>query len=357
MKPANILLDDRGSAYVTDFGLALKDAPASDRCSRAGTPAYMSPEQAPGESHRMDGRADVFSLGVVFYELLTGQKPFTGVGYDQLLEQVLWSEARPPTQLDPTIAEELERICLKSLGKRAADRYQTAGEFADDLEHFVEQFEQFLRDHPEMRSHTHDQLGLSVELPQTGVSWYQAVAYCNWPSRQEGIDPHNWCYEPNAAGLYAAGMKIKRDPRLTGYRLPSEAEWEYACRAGASAARYFGNTEGYLHHYAIFADVSVDDLPSPIGRRKPNDLGMFDMLGNAAEWCQDAYAPDASTIHPRNPVTDDVERVLRGGSFRDGPSHLRSAARSGSPPASEKLSVGFRVARSWAGGWGPVGNE
>ena len=83
----------------------------------AGTPSYMSPEQATGEGHRVDGRSDIFSLGVVFYELLTGRRPFRGDSLPQIIEQVTQAEARPPRQIDDTIPKELERICLKATGE------------------------------------------------------------------------------------------------------------------------------------------------------------------------------------------------------------------------------------------------
>lgn len=133
IKPANILMDSQGKPYVADFGLALTDDKWGQGGSGGGTLAYMSPEQARGEGHLVDGRSDEFSLGVVFYELLTGSRPFRARDWRDLLEHIKTLEIRPPRQLDDSIPKELERICLKALSKRASDRYTTTLDMAEDL--------------------------------------------------------------------------------------------------------------------------------------------------------------------------------------------------------------------------------
>ena len=138
IKPSNLFLDKNENPYVGDFGLALREEDIGTGQRSAGTPQYMSPEQARGEGHRVDGRTDIFSLGVVFYELLTGQRPFQGNTRDVVLEQVKNTDPRPPRHFDDKIPQELERICLKALAKKNSDRYSIAKDLVDDLQLFLQ---------------------------------------------------------------------------------------------------------------------------------------------------------------------------------------------------------------------------
>ena len=133
LKPGNILIDDRGEPRVVDFGLAVHEtAQVKLQGEVAGTPAFMSPEQFRGEVHRLDGRTDVWSLGCVFYQLLTGRRPFNG-DMTQLYDEVLNKAPKPPRQIDDRIPRELESICFKCLSKSVGDRYTTAKDLAENL--------------------------------------------------------------------------------------------------------------------------------------------------------------------------------------------------------------------------------
>jgi serine/threonine protein kinase len=134
IKPANVLLDCQGTPYLTDFGLAVREEDLSNERGRlAGTLPYMSPEQVRRESHHIDGRSDIYSLGVILYELLCGRRPFEAKTWDELEDQILHREAKPPRMMNDAIPPEMEQVCLKALSKRITDRYPTAKDMADEL--------------------------------------------------------------------------------------------------------------------------------------------------------------------------------------------------------------------------------
>src|SRR5262249_55752631 len=132
IKPANILLDQRGQPYLTDFGLAVRVEDLADEWGRgAGTAPYMAPELVRGDGDHIDGRADIYSLGVVLYELLTGRRPFEGRKRQELYDQILSGrEPRPPREINPGLHPELQEICLKAIARSVSRRYLTAGDLA-----------------------------------------------------------------------------------------------------------------------------------------------------------------------------------------------------------------------------------
>jgi formylglycine-generating enzyme required for sulfatase activity len=188
------------------------------------------------------------------------------------------------------------------------------------------------------------------DCPVIGQTWFNAADYCNWLNQAEKIPEDQWCYE-----FTGQEWKLKADYlNLTGYRLPTEAEFEYATRAGAATCRFYGETEELLPKYGWYLKNS-QQRTWPVGSLKPNDFGMFDVHGHAHTWCTQGYT-HASPVIDEEGVSEDRDeereapatavRTFRGGSFLQVGDDLRCAARGFIEPTTHMAIFGLRVART-----------
>jgi formylglycine-generating enzyme required for sulfatase activity len=169
--------------------------------------------------------------------------------------------------------------------------------------------------------------------PVEQVRWSDAVRYCNARSEAEGFQP---CYDLNT---------WKCDFSANGYRLPTEAEWEYACRAGTKTTYFFGNDPSKLEDYAWFESNS-NGKPQPVGQKTPNSWGLYDMCGNVWEWCNDFYKVDyyqeSPKDNPRGPETGET-KVVRGGAWKFSAESCRSGYRYNEDPGYADVCFGYDI--------------
>ena len=177
------------------------------------------------------------------------------------------------------------------------------------------------------------------DCPVQSVSWFEAVAFCNWLSRNESaLTP---CYKLTKGD---ADWECVLDPQANGYRLPSEAQWEYACRAKSHLQYAFGDAERLLGEYAWY-DTNSSGRTQPAGVKLPNGWGLFDMHGNVWEWCEDVYhdnyqgAPTDGSAW----LGEGGHRVYRGGGWANHARDCRCACRNHGGPGNRNVDLGFRL--------------
>jgi hypothetical protein len=234
--------------------------------------------------------------------------------------------------------EELRRVCIPR-------------SFAIGMKNVtVRQFQRFGMPAAEnlVRSYSPD-----LDGPIVAVTWFEAAKYCRWLSEQEHIEEDQMCFPP--LDQIKDGMQLPSDYLLRqGYRLPTEAEWECACRMGTITSRFYGSSDDLLGKYAWYNGTSMDHA-SPVGVLKPNDLGLFDIYGNVWQWCHSSSALNPVQLARGECILDEAamqldlggKRPLRGGAFYNHSSFVRSAYRDWMQLTNQPVTVGMRIIRSF----------
>ena len=416
VKPENILFDEDGAPQLTDFGIARAVGSGTRMTATGmsiGSPHYMSPEQARGQA--VDGRSDLYSLGVVLYEMLTGRLPF---GASDALA-VAYAHVNEPVPELPRVLVEWQPLVERLLAKSPPDRYSTASEMAEMMANDRLPLPSATRVMPvagepgsatgamesvtgvtteskaergappavgiqpgetavfdamefvwvpagEFRMGSSGRMADEDEIPVTRVRirhgfWlgkhqvtqgqWEAVMGGN-PSRFKEYD-RDWPVE-NVSWDDVQAFATKLNGGLGGrpYRLPTEAEWEYAARAGTTTDTHAGDlakprgSDPVLNEIAWYRENSRGRT-QPVGQMGPNALGLHDMLGNVWEWVEDRYGEYAGGMvtDPRGPASGSY-RVFRGGSSNAYARLCRSAIRGGVSPDYRSPYLGFRLLRT-----------
>ncbi len=452
LKPANIMLRATGDPVVMDFGLARSCGDNSERVTAQGaiigTPAYMSPEQIDGEAE-VGPPSDVYSLGVILYELLTGRTPFQGP-LTSLFSQIATKMPTPPSQVRSGLPPQLDALCNKAMAKRPGDRFISMEAFAEALLApmpgvvtlpdatlpipiaqpvmataiplaqtttmpmqrpprkrqplilaavavlLVGTIAVWLAtrgskdDKPDdagqppktpakpalMQKEWTNSIGMKLRRIEAGKfkrgeeveitrpfyigvyevtndAFRQFADEAKYKTDAENEDKMNWrkpgykleddvpvvCVSWHDANAFCDWLSKKEDRK---YTLPTEAEWEYACRAGTTTLYYFSDFDTVLRAHAWIHGGG--EYAHRVGYKLPNNWGLYDMHGNVSEWCQDWFAdyrpgPSKDPVGPKS----GTEKSHRGGSWESLTQNCTVASRFHLAPKASSQMVGFRV--------------
>jgi formylglycine-generating enzyme required for sulfatase activity len=393
IKPQNLKRTPKNEIILLDFGLAKGSHPGMTLFQGSipgATLAYAALEQIGGEG--TDARSDVYSLGITLYQLMTGVKPPNAANR---AAKERHDPMRPAYQVNNNIPEEISEVLERATALRADDRFESVNQmraalrsaasprsghrtyeshttastdeprppavhaspqpFLEDLGNNVT-LEMIRIEGGSFSMGTLDAISLDGEHPRhfVTVSPFHTSKYpitqAQWralmrnnPSTFKGetfpVENVSW----HDALRFCEALSAHSGKT---YRLLTEAEWEFACRAGTVGDYSFGNDESQLKEYAWFVENS-DQQTHAVGQKRPNAMGLHDMHGNVWEWCgdwhDDRYYAVSPDFDPKGPASG-TARVLRGGSWSDDSYSCRSARRNSGDPFNRSLNVGFRVA-------------
>jgi formylglycine-generating enzyme required for sulfatase activity/tRNA A-37 threonylcarbamoyl transferase component Bud32 len=431
IKPANILIDHHGRALLADFGIAQSAQKTGTFAPSLGTLRYMSPEQLEGKA--ATPQSDVYSLGVVLHECLTGRLPYSSNEPSVLRREIV----EGAKQLAKEVPAALLDVCQKAMKRLPHERHTSAAHFATDLERAAGKtslrercwssplfwatlfalpliaalaVNAFLLLAPKLatvpkglntgveappEAATQDasaespaepivevkqlptienSIGMTlIEIPPgyflmgshngrpnhkvqitrpfylgqtevTNAQWRKVMASVpsEWKDEERPVEHVSW--EDAAEFCRKLSASPEEKAAKIAYRLPTEAEWEFACRAGTTTRHWFGDDDSLVGNYA-WLYWNSRGTTHPVGKKKPNPWGLYDMRGNVWEWCSDwsdvtEYAPNEIVVDPQGPsYSAESKRVVRGGCLGDNPDSFASE----SPPETRTRGIGFRV--------------